>query len=244
MRWQASNSQLRTSPTTPEVVMIAAAAAAAAIFSKFQGWRMYVQPPLPTLSEALYDSTSTHPQHSQQLQAQMYEIRPNEILMRAQFTQEHPLPHKLTSSGLLFAAISPDAPSFEDYFPGLEGLLARVDFTKLPFKRTLSYEGRFNWKTMYVTVPTPNLFNFPLSLSLLVYRSSSANEDLGGGAPTKGSTATKNASTANILTNPSPSSTHLPFIQSTTTGITPAISSPRIKNPKMASFSIFSQIVP
>lgn len=60
------------------------------------------------------------------------------------------LPQKLTSSGLLFAATSPSAPSFEEYFPGLEDLLARVDFTKLPFKKTLSYEGRFNWKTMYV----------------------------------------------------------------------------------------------
>lgn len=42
-------------------------------------------------------------------------------------------------------------PKFEDYFPGLEDLTSRVDFTKLPFKRTLSYEGRFNWKTMWVS---------------------------------------------------------------------------------------------
>lgn len=58
------------------------------------------------------------------------------------------LPHKLTPSGLLFAALSPEAPPFDEYFPGLVALLDRVDFTKLPFKRTLSYEGRLNWKTM------------------------------------------------------------------------------------------------
>ncbi|ORY62457.1 uncharacterized protein BCR38DRAFT_467086 [Pseudomassariella vexata] len=58
------------------------------------------------------------------------------------------LPHRLTPNGLVFAALLPDAPSFEEFFPGLQKLLDRVDFTKLPFKRTLSYEGRFNWKTM------------------------------------------------------------------------------------------------
>ncbi|KAH9903704.1 hypothetical protein F4778DRAFT_95183 [Xylariomycetidae sp. FL2044] len=59
-----------------------------------------------------------------------------------------PVPHKLTSSGLVFTALSPEAPTFEAFFPGLEELLDRVDFTKLPHRRTLSYEGRFNWKTM------------------------------------------------------------------------------------------------
>ena len=39
-------------------------------------------------------------------------------------------------------------PSFEEFFPGLEDLLQRVDFTKLPYKRSIKYEGRFNWKTM------------------------------------------------------------------------------------------------
>ncbi|KAI1343238.1 hypothetical protein F5Y15DRAFT_228411 [Xylariaceae sp. FL0016] len=58
------------------------------------------------------------------------------------------VPHKLTGSGLLFTALSADAPGFEEFFPGLEDLLARVDFTKLPHRRTLSYEGNFNWKTM------------------------------------------------------------------------------------------------
>ncbi|KAL4738545.1 hypothetical protein BDV11DRAFT_170868 [Aspergillus similis] len=33
-------------------------------------------------------------------------------------------------------------------FPELEPLLQRVDFTKLPYKRSIKYEGRFNWKTM------------------------------------------------------------------------------------------------
>lgn len=62
--------------------------------------------------------------------------------------QEIALPYRLTPSGLLFAALSTEALPFEEYFPGLETLLSRVDFTKLPFKRTLSYEGHFNWKTM------------------------------------------------------------------------------------------------
>ncbi|KAK7987157.1 hypothetical protein PG988_002145 [Apiospora saccharicola] len=58
------------------------------------------------------------------------------------------LPHKLTRTGLLFVALSQDAPSFEDYYPGLEDLTDRFDFTEMPFRRTLSYKGRFNWKTM------------------------------------------------------------------------------------------------
>lgn len=62
--------------------------------------------------------------------------------------QSQILPHKLTPSGLLFASLSPEAPPFEEYFPGLIALLDRVDFTKLPLRRTLSYEGNFNWKTM------------------------------------------------------------------------------------------------
>jgi hypothetical protein len=54
----------------------------------------------------------------------------------------------LTETGLLFAAISDDAPAFEDYFPDLLPLLKRVDFTKLPHRRSLKYLGKFNWKTM------------------------------------------------------------------------------------------------
>ncbi|KAK7999515.1 hypothetical protein PG990_012115 [Apiospora arundinis] len=58
------------------------------------------------------------------------------------------LPHKLTRTGLLFVALSQDAPSFAEYYPGLGDLTDRFDFTELPFRRTLSYKGRFNWKTM------------------------------------------------------------------------------------------------
>ncbi|KAF2429287.1 Bet v1-like protein [Tothia fuscella] len=54
----------------------------------------------------------------------------------------------LTESGLLFSTISAEAPTFKEFFPDLEPLLARVDFTKLPFRRTIAYEGKFNWKTM------------------------------------------------------------------------------------------------
>ncbi|KAH6675152.1 hypothetical protein B0J14DRAFT_562166 [Halenospora varia] len=54
----------------------------------------------------------------------------------------------LTSTGLLFATLSLEAPSFAEFFVGLEPLINRVDFTKLPHRRSISYEGRFNWKTM------------------------------------------------------------------------------------------------
>jgi hypothetical protein len=56
----------------------------------------------------------------------------------------------LTPSGLLFATLSLDTPTFEEYFVGLEDLTNKVDFTKLPHRRSISYEGRFNWKTMFV----------------------------------------------------------------------------------------------
>lgn len=57
-------------------------------------------------------------------------------------------PSYLTKTGLLFAAISDAVEDFEDYFPDVLDLLNRVDFTKLPHRRTLSYTGKFNWKTM------------------------------------------------------------------------------------------------
>ncbi|KAK8075645.1 hypothetical protein PG997_010308 [Apiospora hydei] len=66
----------------------------------------------------------------------------------ADLASSRALPHKLTRTGLLFVALSQDAPSFEDYYPGLEALTDRFDFTEIPFRRTLSYKGRFNWKTM------------------------------------------------------------------------------------------------
>ncbi|KAL5364778.1 hypothetical protein BJX96DRAFT_188066 [Aspergillus floccosus] len=61
---------------------------------------------------------------------------------------EKSLPHHVTPTGLVFAALSDDAPTFHEYFPDLEPLLQRVDFTKRPYKRSIKYEGRFNWKTM------------------------------------------------------------------------------------------------
>ncbi|KAL2871362.1 aromatic ring-hydroxylating oxygenase subunit alpha [Aspergillus lucknowensis] len=61
---------------------------------------------------------------------------------------EIPLRHHVTPTGLVFTTLSEDAPSFHEYFPELEPLLQRVDFTKLPYKRSIKYEGRFNWKTM------------------------------------------------------------------------------------------------
>ncbi|KAJ5127694.1 hypothetical protein N7448_008473 [Penicillium atrosanguineum] len=54
----------------------------------------------------------------------------------------------LTPTGLLFSTISDEAPSFHEFFPEIEELLAKVDFTKLPFRHSIKYEGRFNWKTM------------------------------------------------------------------------------------------------
>jgi len=54
----------------------------------------------------------------------------------------------ITSTGLVFTTISDAAPPFHDFFPGLEDLLSSVDFTKRPYRRSLKYEGHFNWKTM------------------------------------------------------------------------------------------------
>ena len=54
----------------------------------------------------------------------------------------------ITRTGLLFTTISDEAPSFEEFFPGLEETLESVDFTTRPHKRSIEYEGRFNWKTM------------------------------------------------------------------------------------------------
>lgn len=54
----------------------------------------------------------------------------------------------VTPTGLLISTISDGVPSFHDFFPELEALLGRVDFTRLPYRRSIRYEGRFNWKTM------------------------------------------------------------------------------------------------
>ncbi|PGH12759.1 hypothetical protein AJ80_06583 [Polytolypa hystricis UAMH7299] len=58
------------------------------------------------------------------------------------------LPSHVTPTGLLFAAISHEAPAFEEFYPDLEPLLARIDFTELPYRRSIKYNGNFNWKTM------------------------------------------------------------------------------------------------
>jgi hypothetical protein len=54
----------------------------------------------------------------------------------------------LTETGLLFGAISDSAPPFEEYLGQVLPLLKRVDFTRLPHRRSLRYHGNFNWKTM------------------------------------------------------------------------------------------------
>ncbi|KAF2161491.1 hypothetical protein M409DRAFT_28220 [Zasmidium cellare ATCC 36951] len=54
----------------------------------------------------------------------------------------------LTPTGLLFSTISEAAPSFHDFFPGLEDVLSTVDFRVRPYRRSISYHGDFNWKTM------------------------------------------------------------------------------------------------
>jgi hypothetical protein len=59
-----------------------------------------------------------------------------------------PVRSHITPTGLLFTTLSSEAPSFSEFFVGLEELLERVDFTKLPFRRSISYTGKFNWKTM------------------------------------------------------------------------------------------------
>jgi len=53
-----------------------------------------------------------------------------------------------TATGLVFSAISSAAPSFGEFFPGLEDLLKSYDFTRLPLRRSIRYEGRYNWKTL------------------------------------------------------------------------------------------------
>ncbi|KIX04916.1 uncharacterized protein Z518_05787 [Rhinocladiella mackenziei CBS 650.93] len=59
------------------------------------------------------------------------------------------LPYHLTPTGLLFSAISPSAPPFEQWFPpSLVRLLSHYNFRRLPHRRSIKYPGRFNWKTM------------------------------------------------------------------------------------------------
>lgn len=75
------------------------------------------------------------------------EISVDGIVVRAEDKMRE-IRYHLTKSGLLFATLSLDTPGFDEYFVGLEELTNTVDFTKLPHRRSISYEGRFNWKTM------------------------------------------------------------------------------------------------
>ncbi|OBS23287.1 hypothetical protein FPOA_03839 [Fusarium poae] len=52
----------------------------------------------------------------------------------------------LTKTGMLFFTMSKKTVSFEEYFPGLEALLERVDFTRLGLRRPLKYHSNNNWK--------------------------------------------------------------------------------------------------
>lgn len=63
-------------------------------------------------------------------------------------TAGQPFKTHTTPTGLCFTTISASAPSFHDYFPGLESLLSAVDFTTRPYRRSIKYPGHFNWKTM------------------------------------------------------------------------------------------------
>ena len=54
----------------------------------------------------------------------------------------------MTLTGLLFTTISDAAPTFDEFFPDLEDTLKSVDFTQRPYRRSIDYPGKFNWKTM------------------------------------------------------------------------------------------------
>ncbi|KAI1038143.1 hypothetical protein LB503_012063 [Fusarium chuoi] len=56
--------------------------------------------------------------------------------------------HHITRTGLLFITFSDSTPEFDEYFPGLEELISTVDFTAFPFRRSLKYTGKYNWKTL------------------------------------------------------------------------------------------------
>ncbi|KAI5461764.1 fungal-specific transcription factor domain-containing protein [Mariannaea sp. PMI_226] len=54
----------------------------------------------------------------------------------------------LTRTGLLFTTLSDETLPFDEFYPGLEDLIATADFTQFPVRRSLLYEGKYNWKTM------------------------------------------------------------------------------------------------
>jgi phenylpropionate dioxygenase-like ring-hydroxylating dioxygenase large terminal subunit len=47
---------------------------------------------------------------------------------------------------MLFFTLSDETASFNEYFPGLEDLLQRVDFIRLGLRRPLKYHSNNNWK--------------------------------------------------------------------------------------------------
>ena len=51
-------------------------------------------------------------------------------------------------TGLVFTTTPDDAPVFRAFFPGLRETLKRVDSTKRFYRRSVKYDGHFNWKTV------------------------------------------------------------------------------------------------
>lgn len=64
--------------------------------------------------------------------------------------QTTPVRFEQSKTGLVFVCFDDQAPCMEDYFGGNEliDLIDSVDFTKLPYRRSIQYKGKFNWKTM------------------------------------------------------------------------------------------------
>ncbi|SCN97898.1 unnamed protein product [Fusarium fujikuroi] len=56
--------------------------------------------------------------------------------------------HHITRTGLVFITFSDSTPEFNEYFPSLEELISTVDFTAFPFRTSLKYTGKYNWKTL------------------------------------------------------------------------------------------------
>lgn len=54
----------------------------------------------------------------------------------------------LTRTGLLFITLSDETVAFDEFFPGLEDLIAHVDFQQFTPRKSLNYGGNYNWKTM------------------------------------------------------------------------------------------------
>jgi hypothetical protein len=59
------------------------------------------------------------------------------------------LRYHITENGLLFVTISDAAPGFDEFFPDLMEVAGHVDFRARPYRKSIVYEGRYNWKTMY-----------------------------------------------------------------------------------------------